>query len=150
MQVQANAWIPLDISDFPARHSYGLALCQRGFERILAGWVDELGVLITHEREAMGFAQDDTGVDVALSDGTSPRADYLVGCDGGRGVVRKAAGIEFAGWDPTTREKRGSRGEGSTPPASPRLAWRSAASPRCLPPPDGDPASRGSWGSDQG
>ena len=49
-----------------------------------------------------GFAQDDTGVDVELSDGTSLRAEYLVGCDGGRSLVRKAAGIEFPGWDPTT------------------------------------------------
>ena len=53
-------------------------------------------------REVTGFAQDDTGVDVALSDGQSLRAEYLVGCDGGRSLVRKAAGIEFPGWDPTT------------------------------------------------
>jgi 3-(3-hydroxy-phenyl)propionate hydroxylase len=102
MQVQTFAGIPLDISDFPTRHNYGLALWQRDFERILAGWVGELAVPIVHEREVAGFAQDDTGVDVELSDGTSLRADYLVGCDGGRSVVRKAAGIEFAGWDPTT------------------------------------------------
>jgi flavin-dependent dehydrogenase len=50
----------------------------------------------------MGIAQDDTGVDVELSDGPSVRAEYLVGCDGGRSLVRKAAGIEFPGWDPTT------------------------------------------------
>ena len=49
-----------------------------------------------------GFAQDDTGVDVELSDGKSLRAEYLVGCDGGRSLIRKAAGIEFPGWDPTT------------------------------------------------
>ena len=49
-----------------------------------------------------GFAQDDTGVDVELSDGTSLRAEYLVGCDGGRSVVRKAAGIDFPGLDPST------------------------------------------------
>ena len=30
------------------------------------------------------------------------RAQYLVGCDGGRSLIRKAAGIEFPGWDPTT------------------------------------------------
>ena len=53
-------------------------------------------------REVTGFAQDDTGVDVELSDGQSLRAQYLVGCDGGRSLVRKAAGIEFPGWDPTT------------------------------------------------
>ena len=102
MQVQAFAGIPLDISDFPTRHNYGLALWQSHFERILAAWVGELGVPIAREREVTGFAQDDTGVDVELSDGRSLRADYLVGCDGGRSVIRKAAGIEFPGWDPTT------------------------------------------------
>ena len=101
-QVAAFAGTPLDISDFPTRHPYGLALWQNHIERILAGWVDELEVPIHREREVTGFAQDDTGVDVELSDGTSLRAEYLVGCDGGRSLVRKAAGIEFPGWDPTT------------------------------------------------
>ena len=102
MQVQAFAGISLDISDFPTRHNYGLALWQSHFERILAAWVSELGVPIAREREVTGFAQDDTGVDVELSDGQSLRADYLIGCDGGRSVIRKAAGIEFPGWDPST------------------------------------------------
>ncbi len=102
MQVQAFAGIPLDISDFPTRHNYGLALWQSRFERILGAWVSEVGVPITRDREVTGFAQDDTGVDVELSDGQSLRADYLVGCDGGRSVIRKSAGIEFLGWDPTT------------------------------------------------
>jgi len=101
-QVAGFAWIPLDISDFPTRHNYGLALRQNEIERILAGWVDELAVPIHREREVTGFAQDDTGVDVELSDGQSLRADYLVGCDGGGSLIRKAAGIEFPGWDPTT------------------------------------------------
>jgi 2-polyprenyl-6-methoxyphenol hydroxylase-like FAD-dependent oxidoreductase len=102
MQIQAFAGIPLDISDFPTRRNYGLALWQSHFERILAAWVSELGVPIARERELTGFAQDDTGVDVELSDGQSLRADYLVGCDGGRSVIRKAADIEFPGWDPST------------------------------------------------
>jgi 3-(3-hydroxy-phenyl)propionate hydroxylase len=102
MQVQAFAGIPLDISDFPTRHNYGLALLQSNFERILAGWVSELEVPIVREREVTGSAQDDTGVVIQLSDGQSLRADYLVGCDGGRSVIRKTAGIEFPGWDPTT------------------------------------------------
>ncbi|MDP9202014.1 MAG: FAD-dependent monooxygenase [Gemmatimonadota bacterium] len=102
MQVAGFAGTPLDISDFPTRHPYGLALWQSHIERILAGWVDELGVKIYRGREVTGFTQDDTGVDVRLSDGQSLRADYLVGCDGGRSLIRKAAGIEFPGWDPTT------------------------------------------------
>src|SRR5437016_5862612 len=94
--------IPLDISDFPTRHNYVLGLRQNHIERILAEWVGELAVTIYRAREVTGFAQNDTGVDVALSDGQSLRAEYLVGCDGGRSLIRKAAGIEFSGWDPTT------------------------------------------------
>jgi 2-polyprenyl-6-methoxyphenol hydroxylase-like FAD-dependent oxidoreductase len=101
-QVAGFASVRLDISDFPTRHPYGLGLWQNHIERILAGWVEELGVPIYRGRDVTGFAQDDTGVDVQLSDGQSLRADYLVGCDGGRSLVRKAAGIEFPGWDPTT------------------------------------------------
>ena len=91
----------LDISDFPTRHPYSLGLWQNHIERILAGWVDELEVTIYRGLEVTGFAQDETGVDVELSDGQSLRARYLAGCDGGRSLVRKAAGIEFPGWDPT-------------------------------------------------
>lgn len=101
MQVAGYAMIPLDISDFPTRHNYGLALTQNHIERILADWVGELAVPIYRGREVTGFAQDDAGVDVALSDGGSLRAAYLVGCDGGRSVIRKKAGIDFPGWDPS-------------------------------------------------
>lgn len=100
-QVAAFATIPLDISDFPTRHNYGLALWQDRIERILAAWVDELAVPIYRGHEVTGFAQDDTGVDVELSDGRSLRAQYLVGCDGGRSLIRKRAGIDFPGWEPS-------------------------------------------------
>src|SRR6184192_3480695 len=101
-QVAGFAGTPFDISDFPTRHPYGLALMQNHFERILAGWVDELEVPIHREREVREFVQDATGVDVQLSGRAALRARYLVGCDGGRSVVRKAAGIDFPGWEPTT------------------------------------------------
>jgi 2-polyprenyl-6-methoxyphenol hydroxylase-like FAD-dependent oxidoreductase len=101
-QVTGFAFNRLDISDFPTRHNYGLGLWQNHIERILADWVGELPVMIYSGREVTGFAQDDTGVDVELSDAQSLRAKYLVGCDGGRSVIRKAAAIEFPGWDPTT------------------------------------------------
>ncbi|MGC1740532.1 FAD-dependent monooxygenase, partial [Mycobacterium sp.] len=45
-QVAGFSQIRLDISDFPTRHPYGLALWQNQIERILAGWVDELAVPI--------------------------------------------------------------------------------------------------------
>jgi 3-(3-hydroxy-phenyl)propionate hydroxylase len=101
MQVNGFAYVPLDISDFPTRHNYGLALWQKHFERILAGWIEELAIPVYRGCEVTGFAQDDTGVDVELSNSQPLRAQYLVGCDGGRSVVRKTAGIEFPGWDPT-------------------------------------------------
>lgn len=101
-QVAGFARTPLDISDFPTRHNYGLGLWQNHIERILVGWVGELEVPIYRGREVTGFTQDDAGVDVEVSDGPSVRAEYLVGCDGGRSLIRKAAGIEFPGWDPTT------------------------------------------------
>jgi 2-polyprenyl-6-methoxyphenol hydroxylase-like FAD-dependent oxidoreductase len=93
-QVAGFASIRLDISDFPTRHPYGLGLWQNHIERILAE--------IYRGREVTGFTQDECGVRVELSDGRSLQAGYLVGCDGGRSTVRKAAGIEFSGWDATT------------------------------------------------
>ena len=102
VQVGSFAGTRLDISDFPTRHNYTLGLWQNHIERILAGWVGELAVTIYRGREVTGFVQNETGVDIELSDGQSLRADYLVGCDGGRSLIRKTAGIGFPGWDPTT------------------------------------------------
>jgi 3-(3-hydroxy-phenyl)propionate hydroxylase len=93
--------VPLDISDFPTRHNYVLGLWQNHIERILAEWIGELAVPIHRAREVTGFTQDDAGVDVELSDGQRLRSEYLVGCDGGRSLIRKTAGIEFPGWDAT-------------------------------------------------
>jgi 3-(3-hydroxy-phenyl)propionate hydroxylase len=91
--------VALNIGDFPSRHNYTLALWQKHIERIMAEWISELKVRVYREREVTGFWQDETGVDIGTSDGQSLRAQYLVGCDGGRSVIRKTAGIEFAGWD---------------------------------------------------
>jgi 3-(3-hydroxy-phenyl)propionate hydroxylase len=96
------AGMTLDISDLPTRHNYYLALWQTHIERILADWVGELAVTIYHGREVTDFAQDATDVDIELSDGQSLQAKYLVGCDGGRSLIRKKAGIDFPGWDPST------------------------------------------------
>src|ERR1700751_2694740 len=94
-QVARFAGVPLDISDFPTRHPYGLALWQNHIERILAGWVDELRGPLYRGREVTNIAQDRTGVDVEMAGGEFLRAEYLVGCDGGRSVIRKATDIEF-------------------------------------------------------
>jgi 2-polyprenyl-6-methoxyphenol hydroxylase-like FAD-dependent oxidoreductase len=91
----------LDMSDFPTRHPYTLAIFQNEIERIMADWIAELPVHIYYGREVTEFVRAETGVDVGLADGDSLRAEYLVGCDGGRSLIRRAAGIEFPGWEPT-------------------------------------------------
>ena len=101
-QITGFAVTRLDISDFPTRHNYGLGLRQKFIERSLAGWVKELEVPILYGNEVTGFVQHDAGVDVTLADGRLLRAQYLVGCDGGRSMIRKTAGIDFPGWDATT------------------------------------------------
>ncbi|MEY9928476.1 3-(3-hydroxy-phenyl)propionate hydroxylase [Catenulispora sp. GP43] len=92
-------WVRLDISDFPTRHNYGVGLAQRHIERVLADWVAELGVPIRYGTEMTAFSQDESGVTVSLSDGSTLRTRYLVGCDGGGSLVRKSAGIAFPGWE---------------------------------------------------
>ncbi len=101
-QVVTFAGTPLDISDFPSRHPYGLALWQDRFDAILRDWVGELGVPIRRGSAVTGFEQDALGVDVALADGERLRCAFLVGCDGGRSTVRRAAGIDFPGWPAST------------------------------------------------
>ncbi len=100
-QVATFAGTVLDISDFPTRYPYSLGIWQNQIERILATWVAELPARIYYGRDVTAFAQHDAGVDVELSDGELLRARYLVGCDGGRSLVRRAAGIDFPGWDAT-------------------------------------------------
>lgn len=101
-QVTGFAMARLDISDFPTRHNYGLALWQAHIERILANRVNELPVQWYRSLDVADFTQNAASVDVKLSDGQSLRAQYLIGCDGGRSFVRKRAGIGFPGWDATS------------------------------------------------
>jgi 2-polyprenyl-6-methoxyphenol hydroxylase-like FAD-dependent oxidoreductase len=122
-QLAGFAWTRLDISDLPTRHAYGLALRQNHIERILADWVEELAVPIYRNLEVTGFTQDDTGIDITLSGGDTLRTSYLVGCDGGRSLVRKTAGIDFAGSDPTL----------SNLMAEVELGQASACEPACEP-----------------
>src|SRR5690349_4420752 len=101
-QMAPFAGAMLSISDLSSRHNYFLGIWQNSIERILAEWIGELGVPIYRGCGVTGFTQDDTGVHVALSDGRALRAQYIVGCDGGRSLVRKTAGIDFPGWEAST------------------------------------------------
>lgn len=101
VQVSTFGRTLVDVSDFPSRYPHTLGLWQNHIERLLLGWVEELGVPIHRGIEVTGFAQDAAGVDVHRAEGEPIRARYLVGADGGRSVIRKAAGIEFVGPDAT-------------------------------------------------
>src|SRR3954447_20054918 len=91
----------LDMSDFPTRHPYSLGIWQNAIERIMGEWIAELQVRVYYSSEVTGFAQDSAGVEVRMRGKEVLRAEYLVGCDGGRSLIRKQAGIEFPGWEPT-------------------------------------------------
>jgi rifampicin monooxygenase len=78
-------------------HPYILGIPQNVTERLLAEHAIEVGTEIRRGWELTGLSQDDTGVTAELADGTRLRARYLVGCDGGRGIVRKLLGIGFPG-----------------------------------------------------
>ncbi len=91
----------LDVAALPSRHPHTLGLGQGEIERILTGWVEELGVPIRRGTEATGFVQDASGVDIHVADAEPIRAAYVVGADGGRSVIRRAAGIEMLGAEAT-------------------------------------------------
>lgn len=78
-------------------HPYTLAIPQPLVEEALRQRADELGIDIRRGVEAVGVSQDADGVDVELSDGTTLRAPWVVGCDGGRSVVRRVLEIPFPG-----------------------------------------------------
>ena len=97
VQRMSFADVALDIAGLPTRHPYTLGLSQTLLERILRGWVAELQVPIRYGVEVIAFDQDDGGVNARLVDDSDLRAKFLVGADGGRSVIRKAAGIDFPG-----------------------------------------------------
>jgi 2-polyprenyl-6-methoxyphenol hydroxylase-like FAD-dependent oxidoreductase len=84
-------------------HPYGLSTLQPVTERLLRERAVELGAEIRRGCEVTGVSGQDDGVTVTLADGTHLRSRYLVGCDGGRSVVRKELGIAFPG-EPATVE----------------------------------------------
>lgn len=71
-------------------------------ESILAKWACGLGADLRRGHEVVGLQADDSGaaVEVSASGGLlSLRGAYVAGCDGGRSVIRRLAGIEFPGTD---------------------------------------------------
>ncbi|WP_163512317.1 FAD-dependent monooxygenase [Fodinicola acaciae] len=82
----------------------------------------ELGAVILRGQEVVGLAQDGASVRLSTMDGQTYGANYVVGCDGGRSVVRKLAGFSFDGCGPTLT---GRLGDVSVPELheNPGLGW---------------------------
>ncbi|MDR2987292.1 MAG: rifampin monooxygenase [Nocardiopsaceae bacterium] len=78
-------------------HGYVLGIPQPVTDRLLAERADELGAQIRRGCEVTGFEQGEDGVSVELADGTRLRSRWLIGCDGGRSLVRRMLGIGFPG-----------------------------------------------------
>lgn len=89
----------INASDRPTRHNYTLGLWQEKIEQELLKWVTKQNVPVYRGEEVIDFQQDETGVQVLLQNDAVLKAKYLAGCDGGRSIIRKKAGIDFSGWD---------------------------------------------------
>jgi 2-polyprenyl-6-methoxyphenol hydroxylase-like FAD-dependent oxidoreductase len=115
--------IPVRYTGWDTRHPYQVGIPQAQVEAALEERLAEQGVKVLRGHELTGFEQDDAGVTVTAGD-LRVRAAYLVGCDGGRSVVRKALNLPFDGIE--------GRGHGvsadvvfrTTPPGAP-TEWRS-------------------------
>jgi 2-polyprenyl-6-methoxyphenol hydroxylase-like FAD-dependent oxidoreductase len=83
--------------EVPSRYPMVLIVPQSGTERVLEARAGELGVEIVRGADVVGIDQDGDGVNVALADGDTARAGYVVGCDGAHSAVRRLVGVDFVG-----------------------------------------------------
>src|SRR5262249_7326837 len=96
--------IPIDLQRLKGNPPKVLFVLQAGPERLLAERADELGVEVCRGHQVVGLEQDGERVQLNIrtaDDGGRLDARFVVGCDGGRSVVREMAGIGFPGTNPT-------------------------------------------------
>ena len=96
-------------------HGYVLGIPQPVTDRLLTERAVELGAQIRRGHEVTGVEQDDDGVTVELAGGARLRSRWLVGCDGGRSLVRRLLGVGFPG-EPAQTEWLLAEIEVTTPP----------------------------------
>jgi 2-polyprenyl-6-methoxyphenol hydroxylase-like FAD-dependent oxidoreductase len=85
------------LTNLDTAHGYVLGIPQPVTDRLLTERAEELGAQIRRGTEVTGVEQDEDGVKVELADGSRLRSRWLVGCDGGRSLVRKLLGVDFPG-----------------------------------------------------
>ncbi|TDE98877.1 rifampin monooxygenase [Occultella glacieicola] len=96
-------------------HGYVLGIPQPVTDRLLAERAEDLGAEIRRGVELTALDSGDDGVSVDLADGTRVHAPWLVGCDGGRSLVRRLLGVGFPG-EPARTEWILGEMEVTTPP----------------------------------
>ena len=97
--------VPLDIGVLGAHHEAARTVPQSVTEQALQAWAIGLGAEIRRGHEFLALDDSGDAVTVTVRGPRGEyelRGDYLVGCDGGRSRVRKAAGFDFPGTEATT------------------------------------------------
>jgi 2-polyprenyl-6-methoxyphenol hydroxylase-like FAD-dependent oxidoreductase len=102
-------------ADLDTAHGYVLGIPQPVTDRLLEEHARERGAAIRRGTEVTGINADGDGVVVDVTDGPSLGTRWLVGCDGGRSVIRQWMGIGFPG-EPAQTEWLLAEGSVTTPP----------------------------------
>ncbi|MEU6120002.1 FAD-dependent monooxygenase [Streptomyces sp. NPDC047117] len=93
--------LPVDFGVLEGAHQAAKTVPQSQTEEVLEAWVRELGTDLRRGHELVSFTDKGDAVEVTVrtpgGDTQTLRTGYLVGCDGGRSTVRKAAGFDFPG-----------------------------------------------------
>ncbi|MFE2558245.1 FAD-dependent monooxygenase [Streptomyces sp. NPDC059352] len=98
--------LPIDFGVLEGALQAAKTVPQSVTETHLEQWAGSLGADIRRGHEVLSLTDDGDGVTVEVRGPKGEhtlRADYVVGCDGGRSLVRKAAGFDFPG-TPATME----------------------------------------------
>ncbi|MCI3278547.1 FAD-dependent monooxygenase [Streptomyces cylindrosporus] len=96
--------VPVDFAVGDGRHASVTGVSQARTVAVLGEWAAELGADVRRGYRVTGFTDSGDGVEVRAEGPdveTLIAAPYLVGCDGGRSVVRRAGGFDFPGTDAT-------------------------------------------------
>jgi 2-polyprenyl-6-methoxyphenol hydroxylase-like FAD-dependent oxidoreductase len=94
--------IPLPVDQMRSAHAGYWKVPQPRTEAMLAAWATELGADIRRGHELVGLSPTSDHVEAEVTSAHGRirlRARYLAGCDGEGSIVRRLAGVEFAGHD---------------------------------------------------